>query len=70
MKLPLFIAIFIILSGLSAIAIGIFNWKWFFRNYYVARYLARILGDRGARIFYIIFGLVWIAIGLIFAFNL
>ncbi|MEM6446910.1 MAG: immunity 17 family protein [Cyanobacteria bacterium J06642_2] len=56
-------SIFCILAGLFTIAGGVFNWNWFM-NSRRARLFVRILSRTGARIFYVLLGLVLVGIGI------
>ncbi|MCJ8278558.1 MAG: immunity 17 family protein [Rivularia sp. ALOHA_DT_140] len=59
----IFICILIILVGLFSIAASYFNWDWYFNNYR-ARFLTKIIGRKGARIFYTLFGLFLIGMAV------
>jgi hypothetical protein len=52
-----FLLIFGILAGIFSIAGGIFNWD-FFMNNSRARFFVDIFGRDGARLFYIVLGVV------------
>lgn len=55
--------ILFILVGLLSVAASYFNWDWYFNNYR-ARFLVKIIGRRGARIFYTVLGLFLVGLGL------
>jgi small neutral amino acid transporter SnatA (MarC family) len=55
--------ILIILAGLFSVAASYFNWDWYFNNYR-ARFLVKIIGRKGARIFYTVFGLFLVAMAV------
>jgi hypothetical protein len=55
-------------AGLFTIAGAIFNWDWFM-NDYRARFFVKIFGRDGARIFYVILGLVIIVLGVFVAYQ-
>ncbi|MEA5595079.1 immunity 17 family protein [Rivularia sp. UHCC 0363] len=58
------ICILIILAGLFSVAASYFiNWDWYFNNYR-ARFLVKIIGRKGARIFYTVFGLFLIGMAV------
>ena len=64
-----------VIMGLVSAAIGLFslmgaikNWDWYFNNY-KARGLVAIFGRNGARIFYGILGVIFIALGVFVAFG-
>ncbi len=52
-----------VLVGLLSVAASYFNWDWYFNNYR-ARFLVKIIGRRGARIFYTFLGLFLVGLGL------
>ncbi|MEM7713520.1 MAG: immunity 17 family protein [Cyanobacteria bacterium P01_A01_bin.68] len=54
--------ILFILVGLLSVAASYFNWDWYFNNYR-ARFLVKIIGRRGARIFYTVLGLFLVGLG-------
>lgn len=56
-------AVVVMLIGLFPICGAIFNWEWFFSNY-KARGIVNIFGRTGARIFYVIIGLLLMGIGI------
>jgi small neutral amino acid transporter SnatA (MarC family) len=51
------------LWGLFGMAGGLFNWDWFMTGR-KARLISRVLGRTGARIFYVLLGLVLIALAI------
>jgi hypothetical protein len=55
-----------ILIGASAVLGGLFNWEWYFRLPEADR-AVRLFGRGGARVFYVLIGAAFIAIGLRFA---
>lgn len=57
------ICILIILAGLFSVTASYFNWDWYFNNYR-ARFLVKIIGRKGARIFYTVFGLFLVAMAV------
>ncbi len=63
------IGILIILSGLFSLVSSIKNWDFFF-THSRARFLVRILGRTGARIFYGILGSALCAGGILMACNI
>jgi hypothetical protein len=54
--------IFAIGAGLFSIAGAVFNWDWFMNNSR-ARLFVNIFGRDGARVFYVILGIIIIALG-------
>ncbi|WP_347179146.1 immunity 17 family protein [Roseofilum casamattae] len=54
----------IVAVGAFSLAGAIFNWDWFM-NSRKARFIVKILSRRGARIFYGLLGVVFIAIGVL-----
>lgn len=54
----------LVLAGLFCFAGGLFGWAWFLDNRQ-ARFLVRILGPNGVRIFYVVLGLALVVIGFI-----
>ncbi len=65
----LIIGILIIISGLFSLISSIKNWEFFF-SHTRARFLVRILGRTGARIFYGILGLALCTGGILMACNI
>ena len=65
----LIIGILITLAGLFSLISSIKNWDFFFESYR-ARFVARIIGRTGARIFYGILGSSLCVLGLLLTFNL
>ncbi|MEQ8221569.1 MAG: immunity 17 family protein [Candidatus Eremiobacterota bacterium] len=63
------IGILIILSGLFSLISSIKNWEFFF-SHTRARFLVRILGRTGARIFYGLLGSALFLGGLLMACNI
>ncbi|MBV6626804.1 MAG: immunity 17 family protein [Rivularia sp. (in: Bacteria)] len=55
--------ILFVLIGLFSVTASYFNWDWYFNNYR-ARFLVKIIGRRGARIFYTFLGLFLVGLGL------
>ena len=55
-----------LVAGLFSIAGAVFNWDWFMNNYR-ARFFVNIFGRDGARVFYVILGLVIIVLGIVVA---
>ena len=51
-----------ILIGLFTLAGAYFNWDWFM-GHWKSRIFVKILGDNGARLFYIVFGVVIAGMG-------
>ena len=58
----------LIAVGLFSFAGGLFNWNWFM-NTSRARALVRSIRSVGARVFYIVLGLIVIVFGVFLAFN-
>ena len=58
----------LIAVGLFSFAGGLFNWNWFM-NTSRARALVRSIRPVGARVFYIVLGLIVIVFGVFLAFN-
>lgn len=56
--------IIIIFVGLFSMAGGIFDWNWFMENRR-ARLFVRLFKRTGARIFYILLGLVFVVVGVL-----
>jgi len=52
------------LLGLFSILAGALNWDFFF-NTKRAKFFVKIFGRNGARIFYIVFGIIIVAVGFI-----
>lgn len=65
----LIIGILIILSGAFSLISSLKNWDFFF-NHSRARFLVRIMGRTGARIFYGLLGSALITGGLLMACNI
>lgn len=55
--------IIIFLAGIFSILGGVFNWNWFMNNRR-ARFFVKVFGRGGARIFYIILGVVLLVLGV------
>ncbi len=55
---------FIIGAGLFSFAGGLFGWDWFL-NSRKARFLVKIIGPMGARIFYMVLGLGIATLGVL-----
>ncbi len=53
-----------VLIGLFPIAAVLFNWQ-FFMNNYRARLVAKVLGQTGMRVFYILLGLGFVVFGFL-----
>jgi hypothetical protein len=60
----LLMALFFVLAGIFTMCGGLFNWNWFVLSRR-ARLIVRILGRGGARIFYVVVGVVFLVVGLI-----
>lgn len=58
------IGLFIVAAGLFSLAGGVYNWEWFM-NHRKARFMSTILSRTGARIFYVILGLVLVGFGIL-----
>ena len=58
----------LIAIGLFTLTGGLFNWNWFMHTRRAAA-LARTIRPAGARIFYILLGILVILFGLLLAFN-
>ena len=58
-----FVCILFILVGLLSVAASYCNWDWYFNNYR-ARFLVKIVGRKGARIFYMILGFFLVGLGI------
>ncbi len=54
-----------VLAGIFCIVAAALDWDWFMHNYR-ARLIVNIFGHDGARVFYVILGIVLIAFGLYF----
>lgn len=48
--------------GLFTSAGGIFDWDWFM-NYWRARFMCKLLGRTGARVLYVLMGVVFCVLG-------
>ncbi|BAY81991.1 hypothetical protein NIES267_14690 [Calothrix parasitica NIES-267] len=59
-----FVCILFILVGLLSAAASYCNWDWYFNNYR-ARFLVKIIGRKGARIFYMALGLFLVGLGIV-----
>jgi hypothetical protein len=55
--------------GLFSFAGGLFNWNWFM-NTRRARALVRAIRPVGARVFYMLLGIVIIVFGVLLGFNI
>ncbi len=64
-----FVFILFMLIGALSVAASVFNFEWFFKTNGAATFI-RILGYKGARIFYGILGILLIGVGLSFWFDL
>ncbi len=53
------------LGGIFSICGAIFNWDFFFENY-KARPVVKLIGRTGARVFYVLIGLLCIFFGIMF----
>ena len=62
------VGLILIAVGLLSFAGGLFNWNWFM-NTSRARALVRSIRPVGARVFYIVLGLIVIVFGVFLAFN-
>ena len=62
------VGLILIAVGLFSFAGGLFNWNWFM-NTNRARALVRSIRPEGARVFYIVLGLIVIVFGVFLAFN-
>ena len=62
------VGLILIAVGLLSFAGGLFNWNWFM-NTSRARALVRSIRSVGARVFYIVLGLIVIVFGVFLAFN-
>jgi small neutral amino acid transporter SnatA (MarC family) len=58
-----------IFGGLFCIIASIYNWNFFFNNH-KARFFVNIIGLTGARVFYIILGLILMLLGFMVVFNI
>jgi hypothetical protein len=54
-----------VFSGILCIAATIMDWDWFM-NHRRARLIVRVFGRMGARIFYCIFGVVFLMLGTLY----
>ena len=59
--------ILLVVVGLFAIVCACCDFDWFMNNYR-ARFFVEVLGRRGARVFYVVLGCVFLVIGLVVAF--
>jgi len=57
------VGILVILAGLFSILGAVMNWDWFIYSR-KARFFVSILGRTGARVFYVILGVVLVGIGI------
>lgn len=55
--------ILLVLAGLFSVAGGVFNWNWFM-NSRRARFFVAIMSRTGARIFYVVLGLIIAGLGV------
>jgi uncharacterized membrane protein YidH (DUF202 family) len=62
------VGLILIAVGLFSLGGGLFNWNWFM-NTRRARALVRSIRPVGARVFYIVLGMIVIAFGVFIAFN-
>ncbi len=60
--------LFVIAAGLFSLCGAILNWDWYM-NHRKARFLVRILGRGGARVFYGVLGLGLIVLGGLLLFG-
>jgi len=58
----------LIAIGLFSFAGGVFNWNWFM-NTRRARALVRSIRPVGARVFYMVLGIIVIVFGVLISFN-
>ncbi len=56
--------IVLILAGLFSIVAAILNWEWYMTAR-KARFIVRIFGRTGARVFYVLLGLVFVVLGIL-----
>ncbi len=63
-----FTMIILILAGCFSMAGAGLNWDWFMENRR-ARFITTLLGHQGARIFYIILGLLLVVFGFLGLFG-
>jgi small neutral amino acid transporter SnatA (MarC family) len=61
--MSIWVNIILILLGLFVLAGSIFNWEWFMTSRR-ASFMVRLLGRTGARIFYMLAGLVLVGLGI------
>lgn len=61
--MEILMGVIIILCGIFSICGSVFNWDWYFNNR-KARGVVSLFGRTGARIFYVILGLIIIAMGI------
>lgn len=59
----------IIAAGLFTAIAGVGNWDWFM-NHPKARFMCSIFGREGARVFYIIIGIAFVVLGVLFAIGM
>ena len=57
-------AVVLILAGAYTLLGGLLNWSWFM-NSRKAAWIVRIIGPQGARLFYLIVGVVLIVLGVL-----
>ncbi len=62
------VGLILIAVGLFSLVGGLFNWNWFM-NTRRARALVRSIRPVGARVFYIVLGMIVIVLGVFITFN-
>lgn len=63
---PMLLAVMMVGIGGFALVGGIMNWNWYM-NHRKAHFMTKLLGQNGARLFYIILGSVAFVAGLLLA---
>lgn len=58
------VGLFLIAGGLFSVVGALLDWDWFM-NHYKARFLVKIMGRMGARIFYMVLGSALIVFGVL-----
>jgi hypothetical protein len=51
-------------AGAFTVAGGAMDWEWFM-NHHKARFICSVLGRNGARVFYVLFGMAFVVLGVL-----
>jgi hypothetical protein len=54
----------VVAAGALLVRGGIYRWRWFMNNW-EAKFIAGRFGDTGVRVFYVVFGLAFMALGVL-----